>query len=226
MTSADQVAARRLAPVPRTTMQQHVYEALRATIMRGELQPGENVTIQGLADELGTSAMPVREALRRLTAEKALTVVSGRSVGVPPLSAARLADLRRVRVEVEATAAGWAAAGITSAEVDRLRELLETLRRHEDSDDRRTFLAANQEFHFAIYRASRSETLLAIIEQLWLQIGPYLTLLHRSGNWRTANQWHAALLAALEDGDEAAARTAMAADIDEAGEALARMLGD
>ncbi|MDX6749841.1 GntR family transcriptional regulator [Geminicoccaceae bacterium 1502E] len=226
MTSADEVTARRLAPVPRTTMQQHVYEALCATIMRGELQPGENVTIQGLADELGTSAMPVREALRRLTAEKALTVVSGRSVGVPPLSAARLADLRRVRVEVEATAAGWAARSITPPELDRLRELLETLRRHEDSDDRRTFLAANQEFHFAIYQASRSATLLAIIEQLWLQIGPYLTLLHRSGNWRTANEWHAALLAALEGGDEAAARTAMAADINEAGDALAHMLGD
>lgn len=224
MTSAGRAAQGRLAPVPRTTMQQHVYEALRATIMRGELQPGENVTIQGLAEELGTSAMPVREALHRLMAEGALTVVSGRSVGVPPLSAERLADLRRVRVEVEAMAAEWAAASITEPELARLRELLGTLRRHEDSDDKRPFLAANQEFHFAVYRAARSETLLAIVGQLWLQIGPYINLLHRSGNWRTANDRHAEIVDALARRDGPRARTAMAADIAEAGDALAQML--
>lgn len=217
---------RRLAPVPRTTMQQHVYEALRATIMRGELQPGETVTIQGLAEELGTSAMPVREALHRLMAEKALTVVSGRSVGVPPLSAERLADLRRVRTRVESMAAAWAAEAITEAELAGLEALLARLREHQDGDDKRHFLAANQKFHFAIYRAARSATLLAIIEQLWLQIGPYINLLHRSGNWRTANIRHGELLAALSRRDPQATAAAMEADIDEAADALMGLLDD
>ena len=62
------------------------------------------VPVQSLADAFGVSAMPVREALRRLTAANALTVVSGRSIGIPRLSRAKLTDLRNVRIEIEALA--------------------------------------------------------------------------------------------------------------------------
>jgi DNA-binding GntR family transcriptional regulator len=61
------------------------------------------VTIQSLSDAFGVSTMPVREVLNRLVAEKALTVISGRSVGIPPLTIERLEDLQRVRVEI----GGW-----------------------------------------------------------------------------------------------------------------------
>jgi DNA-binding GntR family transcriptional regulator len=61
------------------------------------------VTIQSLSDAFGVSTMPVREVLNRLVAEKALTVISGRSVGIPPLTIERLEDLRRVPVEI----GGW-----------------------------------------------------------------------------------------------------------------------
>ncbi len=61
-----------------------------------------SATVQSLADAFGVSPMPVREALRRLTAANALTVVSGRSIGIPALSRERLTDLRNVRFEIEA----------------------------------------------------------------------------------------------------------------------------
>ena len=68
------------------------------------------MTVQSLAEAFGVSAMPVREALHRLSAAQALTVVAGRSVGIPALTVERLEDLRRVRGEIEGLAAAWAAA--------------------------------------------------------------------------------------------------------------------
>src|SRR5947209_1366860 len=88
-------------PVVRGTLPGEIYRAIKELILYGGSAPGELVTIQSLADAFGVSAMPVREALQRLTAEKALTVVSGRSVGIPELDASRLRDLCRVRVEIE-----------------------------------------------------------------------------------------------------------------------------
>ena len=74
---------------------------MKELILNGGIEPGRTVTIQSLADAFGVSAMPVREALHRLVAEKALTVVAGRSVGIPPLNIDRLEDLTRARIEIE-----------------------------------------------------------------------------------------------------------------------------
>src|SRR5690348_11718765 len=93
MAQARKTAALPLKPVTRGTLPDEIYRQIRELILDGGIAPGELVTLQGLADAFGVSAMPVREALARLTAEKALTVVSGRSVGIPELRASRLEDL-------------------------------------------------------------------------------------------------------------------------------------
>ena len=95
--------------VQRGTMQDDVYRQAKELILNGELAPGQSITVQWLADAFGVSAMPVREAILRLTAEKALTVVAGRSLGIPHLSRERLSDLRRARMEIESLAVSWAA---------------------------------------------------------------------------------------------------------------------
>ncbi len=102
------------SPVSRATIQDNVYGKLRELILNGAIEPGRTVTVQSLSEAFGCSAMPVREAMHRLVAEKALTVVAGRSVGIPSLTLERLEDLRRVRVEVEGTAATWAAGKFSS----------------------------------------------------------------------------------------------------------------
>lgn len=96
-----------IEPVTRTTVQDHVYLKMKELILNGDIEPGRTVTIQSLSDAFGVSTMPVREVLNRLVAEKALTVVSGRSVGIPPLTVDRLDDLRRVRIEIEGVATEW-----------------------------------------------------------------------------------------------------------------------
>ena len=211
-------------PVDRESIQDRVYQQLVTMILDGEIEPGRTITIASIADAFQVSAMPVREALHRLTAAKALTLVTGRSVGIPYLTVERLSDLRRVRVEVEGLAAEWAAANTTDAMLHQLDRLIGTMGAPMAADQHRHFLPANREFHFTVYRSAGSEALLASIESLWLQIGPYLSLLRGSGNWRTANRQHQALRVALAHRDPQRARAAIRADIDEAADILRWLL--
>ena len=91
-------------------------------------------------------------------------------------------------------------------------------------DDRREFVRANHDFHFVIYRAANSQTMLGIIEALWLQVSPYFHLLHASDNYTTSNVQHRHILDALtaHDGDRVA--RSLEADISAACTALTKLL--
>lgn len=203
-----------IVPLTRDTLQEQVFRRVTELILDGSIVPGQMVTVQSLADAFGVSPMPVREALRRLSAANALTVVSGRSIGIPALSRARLVDLRNVRFEVEAIAAGWAAERRSSELLSSLRKLLHALDDANAAGDVKAYLRANYAFHFTIYRASDSENLLRIIENLWLQISPYFNMLHDSGNYSTANKHHHDMFTAISEGDVPLVQQAVRADID------------
>ncbi len=211
-------------PVPRATLPDEVYRRIKDLILDGNLAPGELVTIQGLAEAFDVSAMPVREALTRLTAERALTVVAGRSVGIPNLDSRRLKDLTRVRLAIETTTARWAADAIAPAQIAELKALCKAMDKAINTGDRRGFLRGNHDFHFVIYGAAASQTMLGIIEALWLQVSPYFHLLHASDNYTTSNVRHRQILDALvtHDGDGVAA--ALEADISAAADVLTKLL--
>ena len=86
------------------------------------------------------------------------------------------------------------------------------------------YLRANRAFHFIIYDAARSPTLFALIETLWLQIGPYLNLLRGSGNYVASNATHQAIVEALAAGKGKAAAQAVRSDINDAYAILSKML--
>ena len=202
--------------VPRNTLQDHVYRQLCELILNGEIAPGQLITIQALADVFGVSAMPVREALQRLSAARVLAVISGRSIGIPPLTSERLVDLRRVRLEVESLAAVWATPNIGAPEIEKLEKSVRAMDAAVQSGDNRQYLRGNREFHFTIYHAARSESLLAIIETLWLQISPYFHLLRASGNYFKANKQHELVLDAIRRRDPAAVSLGVRNDIEAA----------
>ncbi len=214
-----------IVPLSRDTLQERAYRQISNLILDGQIAPGQTVTIQGLAEAFGVSTMPVREALKRLAAAGALTIVTGRSMGIPRLSLAKLADLRRVRLNIEGLATEWAAQSIEADEVERLREQCARLDRAVANEDVKEYLSANRAFHFIIYNATRSPTLVGVIETLWLQISPYFNLLHGSGNYVRANTQHQTILAALASRDPEGARQALNTDIEDAYATLQRMLG-
>lgn len=205
-----------LEPLVHTSVNEAVYRQLRDHLMRGDYAAGDILGIQELADAFGTSAMPVREALRRLAAQRAVEPMKSRSMQVPLMSNERLDDIKRTRILIEGTAAAWAVDHITPDELDLLRTLAaqlgDSLSCPASID---TGLEINQKFHFTIYRAAQSETMLAMIENLWLQSGPYLratrALMHSTE--RPGIEFHAQIVRAIEQGDAQAARLAMEQDI-------------
>jgi DNA-binding GntR family transcriptional regulator len=213
-----------IAPLSRDTLQERVFRHVTELILDGSIVPGEMVTVQSLADAFGVSPMPVREALRRLTAANALTVVSGRSIGIPALRKERLKDLRDVRYEIEAIAGGWAAERRPDEAIDILRQHLDELEAANAGGDVKSYLRANYAFHFAIYGSAGSPNLLKIIEDLWLQISPYFNMLRGSGNYSTANEHHQAMFAGIRDRQPALVREAIRNDIDAAYDVLLRHL--
>ena len=214
-----------VVPVQRATMQGDVYRQAKQLILNGELAPGQSITVQWLADAFGVSTMPVREAILRLTGEKALTVVAGRSLGIPPLSKPRLDDLTRTRMEIEGFAVAWAAEKIDRATVEDLEALTTEMDDIQpNADARKIYLRANRELHFSVYRASGSETLMGIIEGLWLQISPYFHLLQERGNYVVSNRHHRKLVGALRRRDRNAAVAALRDDIEGAATVLRSMI--
>ncbi len=213
-----------VVPIQRATMQEDVYRQAKQLILNGELAPGRSITIQWLADAFGVSAMPVREAIQRLMAEKALTVVAGRSLGIPPLSRERLDDLTRTRLEIEALAVDWATGTLEAPMLGHLEALIGEMDNRPNTEDRRSYLRANRDFHFTIYRASGSEALLGIIEGLWLQISPYFNLLQERGNYVVSNRHHRVLVRALRDRQREDAIAALRSDIRDAAAVLQSMI--
>ena len=211
-------------PLARDTLQERVYNQLAGLILDGGIAPGQLVTIQGLAEAFDVSTMPVREALKRLTAANALTIVSGRSIGIPLLTLERLTDLRKVRIEIEGAAAAWAARSIDVDGIAELEEHLKRMERATAAGNVKSYLQGNRAFHFTVYRASDSATLVGLIEILWLQISPYFNLL-RSTNYLAANRQHRMIVEAMRERSESKARAALVSDIEAAYEVLTVTLG-
>ena len=92
-------------PLDRQTLGERAYAKLADLLISGRLAPGEKLSLRAAADVLGVSIMPVREAVSRLVADKALEVTPNRAVRVPPMSAAQFRDLTKVRIAIEGHAA-------------------------------------------------------------------------------------------------------------------------
>jgi DNA-binding GntR family transcriptional regulator len=216
-----------LAPEPRLngeTVQQWAFRRLRRTVMSGRFPPGRAVTIRGLAEALGTSPTPVREALRRLVAERALVLLDNRRVRVPEMTAQRFEDLVAVRTLLETEAAARALPFADAAFLDRLARLNRASDDAVAAGDLEAIIETNLAFHAALYGAPADNVLLPLIESVWLQIGPFMRMaladLHRS----YPVDRHAEALEALAAGDEKALRRAIEADIrDGIGHLLAQL---
>ncbi len=212
--------------VERDTLQEQIYQRLREVIMTGAIRPGQTLSYRGLADKLGTSPMPVRDAVRRLVGERVLQVHANRTIGVPLPSHERLAETYRIREVLEGLAAQEAALHVTELDIKTLRLLEEELEaEHQNShtsSDR--YLSLNEKFHFSIYRLARMPHLLDMIERLWLQIGPLLNFTRVELSAHTIFNHHRAAVDALERGDQIRARQEIEGDIRDAFQILDQQL--
>ena len=216
-----------LSPVVRDTLQAQAYNKLREALMTGMIIPGCDLTLRATAETMGTSPMPVRDAVRRLEIEHALVARSNRTLGVPEMTYAALIELREVRVALEGLAAEKAALLITAGELDIVERRYREMAAAAEAGDHAGYLRANWAFHSAVYRASRSQFLVSIIEPMWMRIGPYVRLMlpDRAGLVGSLGN-HLRVLEALRRRNPAAARQAIGQDIWDSAEGLANFLSD
>jgi DNA-binding GntR family transcriptional regulator len=212
------IAIKQIGHLERMTLGERIYLELRDLLMSGKLLPNEKLSLRTVAEALGVSMMPVREAMTRLVAEGALHVLPNRAVSVPLMTQSKLIELMNVRVEIEGYAAEQAALHRTKRDTELIRRLDEQFRQavKGSEPDVVNALRINKELHFAIYAASGSSILMSIIEGLWLKVGPVINLdLRASQRLATggAEKHHARMVKAIMNQQGPAARKALAADI-------------
>ncbi len=180
---------------------ERVYLSLREMILFGDLLPGHAVTLLGIAEQLGVSITPVREAVRRLTAEQALQFHGNRRISVPEIDPAQLDELYEIRLLLEPNLAAKAVVFGNDGLAERLEKIDARLDTAIASGDIKTYLKQNYQFHFEIYTASNSAVYLPIVTSLWLQVGPFLRVV--CGRMGTSNltDHHKSAIDAIRRGD-------------------------
>lgn len=192
---------------------QLVYLQLRELILFGELAPGQPVTIQGLVAKMGAGMTPVREAIRRLTAEGALEFLGNRRVCVPTPTALSIEELIFARQALEAELAARATAVVTDADIDILTKIDARLDQAIEQGDVRAYLQENYAFHLKLYAIAQAPILAEIADRLWLRFGPSLRVVcGRMGTQNFPDQ-HRETLDALKARDPIRAAEAIRRDV-------------
>src|SRR3954470_6419957 len=153
-----------MEPLERQTLGERAYAKLADLLISGRLAPGEKLSLRAAADMLGVSIMPVREAVSRLVADKALEVTPNRAGRVPLLSGEQFRDLTKVRIAIEGHAAAQAALCRDNSDLLSIARAEEVMRAESEAarPDLPRAVELNKTFHFAVYDAAHSPILVEI----------------------------------------------------------------
>lgn len=184
-----------------------VLDAIREAIINGSLKPRERLMEIQLAEELGVSRTPIREALRKLELEGFIVMLPRKGAYVADVSFKDIADVFEIRAALESLAAGLAAERITDEEMEEMeRHLVEkadAIARH----DMTQLVEVDTKFHELVYRASRNDRLSMIINNLREQIQRYRsTSLAYPGRMKQSLEEHRAIVEAIQSRDSQLAR--------------------
>ncbi|BBZ16061.1 GntR family transcriptional regulator [Mycolicibacterium gadium] len=174
---------------------------LRAEILHGDVVPGAKLAQVGLAERFGVSRIPVRDALALLAGEGLVEPLSNATAIVTRMSIEELQELYDLRLSIEPKTTAIAVPHVGRAEIIYMRKQLAIM---SEPTDARTWLAANTEFHAAVYRRSNRPRTIELIEHLRRLTDRYVYLhLEVIGQTGHIGSEHAEILAAVERGDAA-----------------------
>jgi DNA-binding GntR family transcriptional regulator len=204
-----------LKPVKKENLSVRVYNEIRNALINGQYEPGERLIIGELAQEMGVSITPVREAIFRLISEQGLEMQAATAVYVPYVNSEKLREIQQIRFHLEGMGAAEAAQNITRKQLDNLVALQRDFISCTSTDPKRASYL-NRKFHFGILEASNKPILRNTVESFWVITGPILKVFHikTAGLDYSENEHrHEAVLQALEARDSEAARSAIQADL-------------
>jgi DNA-binding GntR family transcriptional regulator len=190
-----------------------VYRALRTRIMHGEIAPGQALTLRGVGRDFGVSTTPAREAVRRLAAEGALFLSSSGRISTPELTNERIEELAALRALIEVELASRALPRAHMALIDRLQTINGTIAEVIVNRDAVGYIRSNLEFHRTLYLRAQAPAMLAVVETVWLQLGPTMRALYGRLRRTDPPHYHKLIIAALKAGDEPGLRLAVRSDV-------------
>lgn len=202
----------RLEPINLDTYQplrEAICESLRNAIKNGKLKPGERLMEVQLAEELGISRTPVREAIRKLEQEGYVIMLPRRGTYVSSVSVHDVQEIFEIRTALEKLAIGLAARRIENEELEQLQKLLTLIEGYIDANEMDKIVETDIAFHDLLYRVSRNERLSSIIGNLKEQLARFRTLsMSYPGRLIETLEEHREMVEAIASGDVEAAREA------------------
>ncbi|MFZ3131458.1 MAG: GntR family transcriptional regulator [Desulfosporosinus sp.] len=190
-----------------------VFESIREAILNGVFEPGERLMEIQLAEELGVSRTPVREAIRKLELENFVVMIPRKGAYVAGVSLKDIADVFEIRSALEGLAAGLAAERITDDELEQMERAL-FYRVDQGELDLEQLVKSDTDFHALVYKASRNERLIQILANLREQIQRFRTTsLAVPGRMKLAIDEHRRIVEALRNHDSEEAQSLAIAHI-------------
>lgn len=198
---------------PSGVASERIAEHLRTRILSGELAPGSRIMQEEIAAELGSSRLPVREALRIVEAEGLIVHKSNSGSWVAALDLNDCVDVYKMRERLEPLALTESLPNLTTDDVVRLERLEQAIEQNSDVD---RFLALDREFHLITYSGCRMDQLLAMVHRFWNTTQhyrrAYAHVIGRSG-WHLIHAEHGLILDAIKRGDATDAERYLAGHI-------------
>lgn len=199
-----------ITPIERRSVHEEAYERLRSALLDGLFPPGRRLTNRELAETLGVSVTPIREAIRRLASEGGLVALPNGSVAVPELDVAAYADdLGWLILRLEERAVLAATPRLTDADVAKLEATFAQLSTACIVGDGMRTSQLFREFYFTIFERSNLPTIMSFIEQLWLRTGNLHQLFYPRFAQEEGARHYLELLDALRRRDGLAAVSAL-----------------
>lgn len=180
-----------------------IFEKIREDILNGMYDPGEKIVEAKLADELGVSRTPVREALKQLELDGLVENIPNRGVIVKGVTAQDIRDIYTIREAIEGIAAKWSVERMSQEELDSLKEIYELMEFYTFKKDVDKIFELNTKFHELIYMATKSRFLEHVLRdfQLFIKTTRYESL-KSEGRMEHTLQEHKEILDAFINRDE------------------------
>ena len=179
-----------------------VFEYLRDEIMAGKLKPGQRLMENTIAEKLGVSRTPVREAIRKLEKEKFITMIPRKGAYVTRINAKEILDVLEIRRVLEGFAADLASRRMSDSEKRALRKSNEKFEKFMKNLDVQGMIKKDREFHDLIFKATKNERLIGLVRELHEQFHRFrLIYFNETSSYTNIQKWHTLILEAIENGN-------------------------
>ena len=202
-----------------------VFNTLRRAILKGELKPGERLMEIALADKLGVSRTPIREAIRKLELEGLVVMAPRKGAKVASITERDLNDVLEVRKGMEVLAISLACKRITGEELEKLEIIERDFQRLIESGNLTELAEMDVKFHDTIYHATNNQRLVQLLNNLREQMYRYrMEYLKDIAVRRTLAEEHKAICQALRERNQQQAEKYVSIHIDNQQKAIIRSL--